>query len=96
VAWLGGSRLAGADCPARPLGESSAGVAENRGGYRWLTVGAGAPYDPRPGPGEDGPGRAGGVIGTIDAPRPGGISYVRGPVAAPAVAICAARGWRGG
>ena len=46
------------------------------GRYRWLTWDRGT-YDPRPA-WEDGPGGRG-VIGTIDAPRPGGISYVVDP-----------------
>ena len=52
--------------PGRPLGELR-GVAET-GRYRWLTWDRGT-YDPRPA-WEDGPG-GGGVIGTIDASRPG-------------------------
>ena len=60
--------------PGRPLGELR-GVAET-GRYRWLTWDRGT-YDPRPA-WEDGPGGRG-VIGTIDAPRPGGISYVVDP-----------------
>src|SRR4029079_4757258 len=52
--------------PGRPLGELR-GVAET-GRYRWLTWDRGT-YDPRPA-WEDGPGGRG-VIGTLDAPRPG-------------------------
>ena len=77
-------RLAG-PMPGRLLGELR-GVAET-GRYRWLTWDRGT-YDPRPA-WEDGPGGRG-VIGTIDAPRPGAsaMSWTRR-----CAAVAIARPW---
>jgi hypothetical protein len=82
--WLGGSGWPG-PMPGRPLGELR-GVAET-GRYRWLTWDRGT-YDPRSA-WEDGPGGRG-VIGTIDAPRPGAsaMSWTRR-----CAAVAIARPW---